>query len=221
MINNISIIRSSCKNVRIIIRSNADIEVHAPKKMPLEAITKIVKDKEDWINKKLTYIKHNLSKNKRILEYDDVLLFGISYELKSAPVKEIQTQGENLLFPEKKAENKLIYIKKWYRKKSQEILYNRTMQLAESLKINITKVSIVDSKAKWGSCDANKHIKLNWRLIQLPPEQIDFVIFHELMHTLEMNHSKNFFYLLSQVCPNWKVLRANLKSSSFLLKLYK
>ena len=80
---------------------------------------------------------------------------------------------------------------------------------------------IVDVKAKWGSCDSKQNIKLNYKLIMLPYQLIDFVLIHELIHLIELNHSKQYFLLLSKALPDWKQRRAQIKKYAFLLGLYK
>jgi predicted metal-dependent hydrolase len=54
---------------------------------------------------------------------------------------------------------------------------------------------------RWGSCTAKGHISLNWKLIEQPDFVLDYVILHELVHTVELNHSKRFWEKLRKVCP--------------------
>ena len=66
--------------------------------------------------------------------------------------------------------------------------------------------------SRWGSCDSKQNIILNVYLVQLPPELIDYVIFHELAHTQHMNHSAQFWNHLAKYCPEYKALRKRLRS---------
>ena len=65
---------------------------------------------------------------------------------------------------------------------------------------------------RWGSCSRAGAITLNLRLIQAPPQCIDYVILHELCHLKEHNHSKGFYALLDRVLPDWRERRHKLNA---------
>lgn len=67
-----------------------------------------------------------------------------------------------------------------------------------------SRIRITNAKTKWGSCCSKSVLAFNWRLIFAPSQIIDYVIVHELCHTLEMNHSKAFWLLVEQVCPDYR-----------------
>ena len=83
------------------------------------------------------------------------------------------------------------------------------------MKTPYNRVGLTSARKKWGSCD-NKHmIRLNFRLIMLPMECIDYVCVHELSHMIFANHSSNFYNLVQQYIPNYfeidKWLKKNVK----------
>jgi predicted metal-dependent hydrolase len=80
-------------------------------------------------------------------------------------------------------------------------LPERTAALAAVHQVPINKISVRDQISRWGSCSAKKNISLNWRLLLLPPEIQDYVIWHELAHLVEMNHSNRFWALLERLDP--------------------
>ncbi|MCL2615873.1 MAG: M48 family metallopeptidase, partial [Dehalococcoidia bacterium] len=59
----------------------------------------------------------------------------------------------------------------------------------------------------WGSCSPRGALNLNWKLVMLPHEIIEYVVIHELCHLREMNHSPAFWRLVEQYCPNWRACR--------------
>jgi hypothetical protein len=56
---------------------------------------------------------------------------------------------------------------------------------------------------RWGSCSENGTLLLNSQLVKAPTQCIDYVIVHELCHTMHFNHSKSFYELLTRVMPDW------------------
>ncbi len=59
-------------------------------------------------------------------------------------------------------------------------------------------------RTRWGSCSAEGRITLNVKLIKVPESYIDYVIFHELCHLAEPNHTSRFYELLDRVLPDWR-----------------
>ncbi|WP_222428742.1 M48 family metallopeptidase [Denitratisoma sp. DHT3] len=72
-------------------------------------------------------------------------------------------------------------------------------------------LSLSSARGRWGSCSLVSGIRLNWRLIHLPLELVDYVVVHELAHLREMNHSPRFWAEVARGCPDWRALRAELK----------
>ena len=81
-------------------------------------------------------------------------------------------------------------------------------------------VKIINSRAKWGSCDSKSNLSFNFKMLMLPPNLIDYIIIHELSHLLELNHSQKFWEIVGSVMPSYKKHRQLLKSSGFLLTLF-
>lgn len=72
-------------------------------------------------------------------------------------------------------------------------------------------LALSSARSRWGSCTAQGAIRLNWRLIHLPPEPIDYVICHEAAHLVEMNHGARFWATVERLCPDWRRQRALLR----------
>ena len=67
------------------------------------------------------------------------------------------------------------------------------------------------ARTRWGSCSTKTGIRLNWRLVHLPPRCADYVVAHELAHLVEMNHGRRFWEVVAGLCPDWRDARAELK----------
>ena len=80
----------------------------------------------------------------------------------------------------------------------------RTWELAAVTGVDVKLVTIRNQRSRWGSCSANGTISLNWRLVQTPDFVRDYIVYHELMHLREMNHSERFWARVAEVCPDWR-----------------
>lgn len=89
----------------------------------------------------------------------------------------------------------------------------RLNELARTHGFKYNNCTVRNTHSRWGSCNAQGNISLSIYLALLPDELIDYVILHELCHTVELNHSESFWRLLDNVCGcDSKKLRKELKS---------
>jgi predicted metal-dependent hydrolase len=99
------------------------------------------------------------------------------------------------------------------KKDAKRVLPTRLKELASNHKFEYDSVKIQSSKTRWGSCSTNRSINLSFYLMLLPQHLIDYVLLHELCHTIEMNHSVKFWKLMDGVTDGKsKILRAQLKN---------
>jgi predicted metal-dependent hydrolase len=95
----------------------------------------------------------------------------------------------------------------------------RTWELAALTGSEVRQVTVRNQRSRWGSCSANGTISLNWRLVQTPDFVRDYIIYHELMHLREMNHSARFWARVEEVCPAWRDAEHWIKRNGSLLGL--
>ena len=90
------------------------------------------------------------------------------------------------------------------RRRARTELPAELLRLAAGLGIDVGRVSVRDHRSRWGSCSRQGSITLNWRLTQMPPFVSDYVLWHELMHRRQANHSRRFWREVESVCPGWR-----------------
>jgi predicted metal-dependent hydrolase len=78
-------------------------------------------------------------------------------------------------------------------------------------------VRLSNARSEWGSCNAKGEIRLNWRLVQLPPMLAEYVVAHEVAHMIELNHSARFWAVVESLLPGHAALRRQLDEWTALL----
>ena len=85
------------------------------------------------------------------------------------------------------------------RHEAKRVLPQKVLSYAKKFNLTVREVKINNSKHRWGSCTGRKNINLSLFLLMLPEELIEYVILHELAHTIELNHSVRFWEVLNKM----------------------
>jgi len=120
--------------------------------------------------------------------------------------KQVWIKKHLAIISEKQAQNRevneafLNIDKKAARKK----IIRRLRELAKANGFTFGKVSMRNQRTRWGSCSGQGNLSFNLKLVILPPELMDYVIFHELVHTRIHNHSERFWQEVDKYVGNGK-----------------
>jgi len=98
------------------------------------------------------------------------------------------------------------------KREAERLLPARVQNLATAHHQDYKNITVKQLKRRWGSCDSHKALTFNIFLMELPWEQIDYVIMHELAHTIEMNHGPAFWRVLTSMEPRARILSKQLRS---------
>jgi len=218
-----TIIRSAKrKTVSIIIRTNNQVDVLAPKLMPSLLINRFVQEKKDWIEKKTQYnqeVRRNY-RPKTFTEGESFDLLGKSYQLKTLDIKTtIHLAEDKLITPAHQPDKLKRTLTTWYRKQAEQYFQQRAKEIAVDIGVNPTSIEVKAYKSRWGSCHHDGRIYFNWRLIMAPVWVIDYVIVHELCHLIHHNHSKPFWHKVEEIMPDYKQAKEWLKINGLMLDL--
>lgn len=99
-----------------------------------------------------------------------------------------------------------------YKMESRQYLPKRVQFYAAKCGFKYSDLSFRNNISNWGSCSYDNNISLNVKLMKLPDDVIDYVILHELCHTVEKNHSASFWQLVKKVCPDYEGRRHKLRN---------
>ena len=218
-----TLIRTKRKSLSLHITPHGNLVVKAPERMPISVIESFITKKEVWINASRQKVLANLELNSNLINCNDVLYCGKTYPvIFTSDVKQVILSTTACLIPIKIThEKKELALKKWYLKASPEIVLPRIIYFANLMQVHVNSVKFTNAAAKWGSCDSKSDIRLNWRLVMLPPNLIDYIIVHELAHLIELNHSQNFWRIVGSIMPEYKQHVKDTKKSGFLLQLFR
>lgn len=100
------------------------------------------------------------------------------------------------------------------RQKAQALLPGRVSYYSRQMNLFPTGISITSAKTRFGSCSGKNRLCFSWRLMQYPPEAIDYVVVHELAHIAHKNHGPQFYDCIARILPDYKQRQAMLKELS-------
>ena len=105
-------------------------------------------------------------------------------------------------------------VQSWLQRQARRVFEERLKHFAQQLGVRYTKLSLSSAQTRWGSAGADGGIRLNWRLIHFAMPSIDYVVAHELAHLREMNHSARFWDVVRSVMPDFEHVRETLKDDA-------
>ena len=204
------------KTVALRILNARTVELRAPQWVSDDYLSVLLKKREAWLHSVL-------AKCPEPVAYHDgasVMLHGEAYTLRW-----YRPQGrgevclvENVIYlPVSTEQAAAKALTKFLRERAVDELTARCKSLALQVGRKPSQIVVRSFTARWGSCDSKGVIKLNWRLIMAPPAVRDYVIFHELAHMVEMNHSAHFWREVEAWAPDYKAHCAWLKQHGPLL----
>ncbi len=202
--------RRGIKNIRLKIDKDGLVRVSLPWYIPKTEAKKILIKNTKWLEKNFTLLNNQkneyfyLGSKIKITEIVDSKYLSIEYKFDNG-VFYIRSNG-NL-----KIDRKEIY-HHWLRKEAKKYIPKETQKIASKYNFKYNKISIKNMTSRWGSCSTKKNLSFNLKLMYFKPKIIEYVIVHELCHLKEMNHSKNFWLLVEDIIPDYKICRKKIKT---------
>lgn len=194
------------------------VHISAPLHMNINTIRSFAISKLSWIRQQQKKISEQERETPReYLERESHYVWGNRYllemiESNKAPFIELRHRTM-LLHVRNKDDfaQKQSVIEEWYRMQLKKLAYPIIAKWEPILGVKIEKVFVQKMKTKWGGCNPiGKHIRLNTDLAKKPPECLEYVIVHEMIHILEPTHNTRFTALVEQFIPKWLSYREQL-----------
>jgi predicted metal-dependent hydrolase len=221
------LVRKSVKNINLRIRPDCSVSVSANETIPASVIEKFLRKKSDYILSaidKYAYRAKYVPNEHSFVTGESFRYLGKELRLKLMQGKnEVKSDGVYLYLTVPDVENsesKSRQIARWYDARCRELFSQLIKELYPMFrKYGVVQpvLSLRDMSSRWGSCQPKRCvITLNKRLIEAPRNCIEYVIMHEFIHFLYLNHSKKFYDLLSTLMPDWRKRKGVLESGEYL-----
>ena len=206
------------KHPALKINDAGELEFLAPAGFPLEIARKLINDNPDLVSRLRKRYSARSIRNREWQDGMQVYWFGnlvpVHFTVRAHAV------ADNALYVPGGNESELrTGLSRIYKSEAQKYLAERTAVLAGRFGIIYRSVTIGNAGSRWGSCSRDGRLRYSWKLIQCAPELIDYVIIHELAHTLVFDHSASFWKKVCKMEPDFQVLRQRLRVFSKKIEL--
>jgi predicted metal-dependent hydrolase len=190
------------------------IRVSAPPCTPRQIIQNFVISKAAWIEKHQARFRKTPPAAGALRDGGEYPVWGLPHrlELSERPgCPRIAAAGGRLLMsvrPGDSQERRQKILDAWYRALCKDAAAPMVKAWEERIGLKVNRVYYRSMKTHWGSCNyTKKTIRLNTELSKKPPECLEYVILHELIHILEPSHNRNFYRLMDLYLPSWRGIR--------------
>lgn len=212
------------RSSRIAIHVDPDgtVMVEAPPGYSDQAVQQAVQKRARWVVNHVAEAAHRFDyvRPREYVSGEQVLYLGRRYVLKvivtPKPSKMPKLRGNRLEVECRTGGPVDIRgrVRAWYRSKARDYFAHRLDQLSARLSwVDSTPpFRLLEMSRQWGSCSTSGQIILNPHLVKTPRACIEYVLVHEMTHLLHHNHSPEFFNLLDQEIPEWRVRKQQLDS---------
>ncbi len=200
------------------------LSVRAPKWVTLSEIEAALQERAAWIVKALAEWR---ARRRDVMPREwksgaPILYRGRELALEVFPARRVRIAPDlfhlTVLHPHAQDEALVAeLVGKWLRDEAWTFVAPQVTTYAGRLTAAAPTVRLSNARSEWGSCNARGEIRLNWRLVQLPPVLAEYVVAHEVAHLVELNHSPRFWALVESLLPGHAALRRELEDWTALL----
>ena len=207
-------VRRSARARRLSLRiSRADgtVTLTLPKGTPLHEGMAFAADREAWLRRHLAEIGAGRQDRPALGFGMAIPLRGRPVTLVSGPVRRPVAEGETLVLPggeERIGPRVQAYLKATAR----DALAEAADRHAARLGRGYGRLTLRDTRGRWGSCSSRGDLMFSWRLIMAPDPVLDYVAAHEVAHLVEMNHAPAFWTVVARLCPGYEAPRGWLRT---------
>ncbi|NBG87249.1 M48 family metallopeptidase [Isachenkonia alkalipeptolytica] len=214
------IIKRKRRTMEIQVQPDGSLRVLTPKGLGKDRVQKALKEKENWIVKKVVETNRRDTPQVPVFqEGEEHYGFGHRKPLHFITVPgagklQVRLTGEGFTVTGEDFSQESIKkaLEQWYRKQTKKRVDFYVKKYRNSLP-RPTEVQVKTQKKRWGSCNHKGKVMFNWKLSMAPAWVLEYLVVHELCHREEFNHSKNFWALVKDTYAPWEEARKWLKEN--------
>lgn len=209
----VDVVKKNIKNIHLsVYPPTGRVRISAPNRMDLDTIRVFVISKLSWIKKQQTRLRNQEREAQReFINRESHYFNGKRYLLKvterdGAPEVVLKHSAIELFVRSEtdRVKRKSI-LDEWYRRKLKETVPSLIEKWEKKMNVKVKEFGIKKMKTKWGTCNRKaKRIWLNLELAKKPPECLEYIVVHEMVHLLERNHNDRFIALMTEFMPKWR-----------------
>ena len=207
-----TLIKSNRKTIAIKITEENCVVVRAPLRATVKDVERLLCEKRSWIERVMAFNRANCLSSQDIKEYREAYVGGAIVPVYMGTRNYIDGKGVHV--------TGVRGFRTAYVSSLGGQFLERFKTIESACGLKASAVSFRAYRSMWGCCDSNCNVTFNFKLLMLPQTLQDYVIVHELCHTVFHDHSGSFWALVSHYIPYWKLLRRQLRNYAFLVKLY-
>jgi predicted metal-dependent hydrolase len=200
------IVRSKRKTLALIVKHDGSILVRAPLRTSKAAIEEFIDKNRGWIERQQAKANaHRPPPPRQYMRGEEFPFLGTRYplELVEGQKERLRLNGTFKLAGSHQSEAAFVF-ERWYREQARQILPARVEFFACQYDFQYKGIRITSARTRWGSCSATGSLNFSWRLILAPLVVVDYVVVHELVHTVFLNHSKQFWQRVAMIVPDYR-----------------
>jgi predicted metal-dependent hydrolase len=194
------------------------VRISAPKRMSLDTIRVFAISKLGWIKTQQKKLRAQERETPReYLDRESHYVWGKRYLLKTVEghaIPGIEFKHRYLLLKVRtgtNARNKQATFDEWYRELLKKAVVPLIAKWEASMDVKVGRFFVQKMKTKWGSCNSRfQSIRLNADLAKKPPECLEYIVVHEMVHLLERRHNDRFRRHMDRFMPQWRLYRDEL-----------
>jgi predicted metal-dependent hydrolase len=214
------------KHLRLSVSASKGLEVVVPLNFDPKKVIDFLHQKRSWIDKALQQVKQerehlaaqppaNLPESIYLGAIAETWQIEYASSVNSQYMTVREQKGHKLLVTGnlENIEAGKAVLRQWLSRKAERELFPWLRKVSVASRLPYRKTSVRGQKTLWASCSSAKDISLNFKLLFLEPDAVNYVLIHELCHTIHMNHSAKFWALVGKYEPNYEAIDRSLNQA--------
>jgi predicted metal-dependent hydrolase len=195
--------------------------IRAPKWTPIYEIDAAITERSEWIEFALEKQRSRLAQLAEFRDGGHILFRGVKLKIdvNQGLFESLDLTERHCVFTSADGKINRARLDEEIKRIAKEELPGVAREMADAAGLPLKKVALSSARTLWGSCTVDGNVRLNFRLVQLPPPLMRHIVAHELAHLVEFNHSKQFWSIVESLDPQSKKHRRAVKNYAVLLEL--